>query len=336
MNDTLAGQRSAWNSPRFSRGIRTGHYESWFQRANHPTRPLAFWIRYTIFCPKGRPDDAVGELWAVLFDGEFGRTVAVKEDIPVRDCIFGTHGVDLRLGSATLTDVRAQGRATSGNHTIGWSLDYAGAMPPLLLLPRQFYERGFPKAKALVGSPNAVFRGIVTLDGEAVEIDGWKGSQNHNWGSRHTDSYAWGQVAGFDNEADAFLECSTAQVRIGPLWTPRMSFVVLRTEGEEFALNTMRQALRTKGEFGLFDWRIDASSPAARVAIRVHANREAFAALTYRNPPGGSKTCLNSKIASCEVTLEAAGRPARTLRARSRAAFEILTDRRDHGVPVAV
>jgi hypothetical protein len=43
------------------------------------------------------------------------------------------------------------------------------------------------------------------------------GSQNHNWGSRHTDHYAWGQVAGFDDDPDAFLELSTARVRVGPL-----------------------------------------------------------------------------------------------------------------------
>ncbi len=30
-----------------------GHYESFYQRANHPTRPLAFWIRYTVFVPGG-------------------------------------------------------------------------------------------------------------------------------------------------------------------------------------------------------------------------------------------------------------------------------------------
>ncbi len=43
-----------------------GHYESFFQRANHPSRPLAFWIRYTIFSPKNRPQDALGEVWAAF------------------------------------------------------------------------------------------------------------------------------------------------------------------------------------------------------------------------------------------------------------------------------
>ena len=36
-----------------------------------------------------------------------------------------------------------------------------------------------------------------------------------------------------------------------------------------------------------------------------------FVGLTYFNPPGGSHTCLNSKIAACEITLERPGKAPR-------------------------
>jgi hypothetical protein len=52
----LAGQQANWT--RYQPGQKMGHYESFFQRANHPSRPLAFWIRYTIFSPQDRPEDA--------------------------------------------------------------------------------------------------------------------------------------------------------------------------------------------------------------------------------------------------------------------------------------
>ena len=65
---------SAWitraNKTVHQPGQTTGHYESFFLRANHPSLPLAFWIRYTIFSPQGQPEKAIGELWAVYFDGE--------------------------------------------------------------------------------------------------------------------------------------------------------------------------------------------------------------------------------------------------------------------------
>ena len=46
----------------------------------------------------------------------------------------------------------------------------------------------------------------IDVDGVSHAVDGWVGSQNHNWGRKHTDRYAWGQVAGFDDAPGSFLE----------------------------------------------------------------------------------------------------------------------------------
>ena len=77
----------------------------------------------------------------------------------------------------------------------------------------------------------------------------WVGSQNHNWGSRHTDQYAWGQVAGFDTHPDSFLEVATARLRVGAVWSPPLTLMVLRHEGKEWALNSIVQSLRASGSF---------------------------------------------------------------------------------------
>ena len=324
----------AWNESRFSPEDPRGFYESYFQRANHPDRPLAFWIRYTAFCPRERSDKACGELWAIYFDGETSRISAAKETFPISHCDFSRTQLNVRIGSATLTDRGLQGGAASPSHVLQWKLDYIGHEPPLLLLPESFYERRLPKAKALVGTPNAVYAGTLTIDGEAIPIDGWRGSQNHNWGSQHTDRYAWGQVAGFDNEPDAFLECSTAQIKLGPLWSPRLTFVVLRDEGQEYVLNGLLQAMRASGSYEFFTWTVDTRSPEVHISGRIHAQASAFVGLRYQNPPGGEKTCLNTKLASAEIAVQRPGRPLRMLTTKHRAAFEILTDRVDHGVPI--
>ena len=323
---SVTGARTAWNASRFRRGETGGFYESYFQRANHPDRPLAFWIRYTVFCPRGRPDDAVGELWAISFDGETGEIVAVKEAFPIEDCAFSATGLDVRIARATLTDRALDGAAASGSHAVQWSLEYTGTEPPLLLLPERLYAGGFPKAKALVGTPNARYAGTLTVDGHVIPIDGWRGSQNHNWGVRHTDRYAWGQVAGFDNAPDAFLECATAQVKLGPVWSPRLTFVVLRERGEEIALNGIVRAALATGIVASHTWTLETRSAEAHVSGRIHAPASAFVALRYGNPPGGAKTCLNTKLAAAEITVKRRGRPARTLTTTHRAAFEILAD----------
>lgn len=330
------------NGARFAslveRGDAGGHYESWFQRANHPTRPLAFWIRYTVFAPSGRPQDAVGELWAIWFDRERGEVTAAKREVPVADCAFSADGLDVRIADATLVEGALEGAAESGGHRLEWRLSYRGGQAPLLLLPRRFYDGGFPKAKALVGRPLTRYAGEVVVDGETHAIEDWPGSQNHNWGSRHTDEYAWGQVAGFDDEGDAFLECTTARVRAGPIWTPWLTLVVLRLDGRTYALNGALRALRARGRFGeeggQLDWRFDTRGEGIRLRGHVYGSPQAFVGLRYGNPPGGDKVCLNSKVAGCTLVVEQPGRAARTLHSAHGAAFEVLGDTSRLGIPV--
>lgn len=324
-----------WQGARYRPGQRAGHYESWFLRANHPARREAFWIRYTLFAPQHQPSAAQGELWAIHFDGERGRIRAAKSELPLRDCHFGASSLDLRIGSATLRPGQLQGEA-QGPQRLRWDLRYDGGGAPLLFLQPAVYTRGFPRAKAVTPRPLVRFSGRLAVDGETVTVDDWIGSENHNWGSRHTDSYAWGQVAGFDDAPDAFLEVITARLKLGPLWTPRLSGLVLRVGSDEYRLNDLARGACARAGWEYFDWHFDIAQRGARVRGRIHARREDFVGLTYRNPPGGSHTSLNSKLAGCELTLEAPGRAPRTLRTAHRAAFEILTDDRDHGVPVVV
>lgn len=325
--------RAEWNGARWSAGDPRGHYESWFLRANHPRRALAFWIRYTIFSPKGRPQEGLGELWAVAFDGEQRAITAVKEERSIRECSFQKSALDARIADATLDGERLRGGAACAGHRLEWDLRYTAPAPPLVFFPRALYGAPLPKAKTLVPAPHAVFDGRLVVDGEPWSIDGWVGSQNHNWGEKHTDRYAWGQVAGFDDADDAFLEVATAQVKLGPLTTPKMTVLVLRLDGEELAFNGVGRSLRSHGEYDFFQWAFHAEDERASVRGTIAASAHDFVALPYLNPPGGTKTCLNSKIARCDLTVRWPDGRVRTLGTRSRAAFEILTDATDHGVP---
>ena len=71
-----------------------------------------------------------------------------------------------------------------------------------------------------------------------------------------------------------------------------------------------------------------------RIAAVFEASASDFVGLPYADPPGGVRTCLNSKLARCQATVERPGRPPRTLHSAHRAALEIIPTRDDHGVAV--
>jgi hypothetical protein len=147
---------SGANNTVYVAGQKAGHYESYFLRANHPSKPLAFWIRYTIFSPQGHPEKAIGELWAIYFDGQNGLDTAVKKELPFNQCSFSSTTLDAKIGDALLNTGKLTGGASSHNHEIKWDLTYSGNSKPLFLLPLKMYSAGFPKAKSIVPLPLAV------------------------------------------------------------------------------------------------------------------------------------------------------------------------------------
>jgi hypothetical protein len=325
--------RDAVNATRFDPQSTRGFYESHFLRGNHPSKALAFWIRYTIFSPKSRPADTKGQLWGIYFNGESSTHVAVKESFPLSECAFSHTDLGIRIGQASLDGRALRGSVSQTDQSLSWDLTYSGGEAPAFLLPVSFYDRGFPKAKALTGIPLADFSGILNVNGQAIDVTGWRGSQNHNWGEKHTDMYAWGQVAGFDEHLDAFLECSTARLKIGPLWTPWLTNLVLRIDGREIGLNSLTQAFRNRGRYQYFSWSIEARRGPIHAQVSIEAPAGKFVGLVYDDPPGGKKWCLNTKLASCKIRLQETGRRAIVLETSSRAAFEILTTDDAHGVP---
>jgi hypothetical protein len=322
-----------FNSARYRVGQSAGHYESYFLRANHPTQPIAFWIRYTVFSPDQRPQDAIGELWAVVFNGSTGQHSVAKTEVPISQCAFSNDRFAVRIADAELAPGLLAGSAGSGSSAISWRMTYEGSAPPVFALPLGRYDSSFPKAKLLVGVPMARFAGTITVMGETLSVNDWIGSQNHNWGSRHTDRYAWGQVCGFDGAPDSFLEVASARLKIGPMSSKLITLLILRHGGQEYACNSLWRGLRARASYEYFRWRFASRSESVRIEGEIDAPREAFVGLKYYNPPGGEKYCLNSKIAACTLRISnrSTGR-TETLRAANRAAFEILTDNADHGV----
>jgi hypothetical protein len=274
----------------------------------------------------------------VAFDGETGGHHAAKSEFPIAACAFGADRFAVRIAEAHLDAGHLTGAAGDGATPIGWDLRFHSDAQPLFLLAPGLYSARLPRAKSLVGLPLAVFDGALRIGEQRIDVRGWVGSQNHNWGSRHTDAYAWGQVAGFDSHPDSFLEIGTARLKFGPLWTPNMTVLVLRHGTREIALNTLGQSLRARGAFRCFDWTFRSENSEVAVEGRISAPRESFVGLRYYNPPGGVKWCLNSKLAACEVRVtdkRVAASSPEVLRTAHRAAFEILTDDTTHGVPIS-
>jgi hypothetical protein len=309
------------------------YYESRYIRANHPEQPQALWLRETLLLPTA--GDPVADVWVMVFDPEGEGNKALKEAYPIDAAAYGYDNWTARIGATSIDDRSAQGVVTGGNRSARWDLRIIpGSEDEVKLLTDRAYKARIPTAKTTVRHPLAQFHGQVELDDARLVLDGWTGSVNHNWGTRHTPAYAFGQVCGFDDAPDSSLEIVTARAAVGPVLTPAATLFVFRHAGQEFAVRSIPGSLQTHGRYRPFSWSFGARVADQMIEGEMLVEPSDVIGLTYTDTDGGSKYCYNSAIATCRMQVAGKAFERQQLLATRRAMFEILTDKRHDAVPL--
>jgi len=341
LSDTSVSDTSVSdNAPRH--GGTGAHVESWFLRANHPTRPLALWLKATILRPvRG---EAVAEAWCLAFDGEAGRTWGARETVPLTRARFegqplqaAVGGCQFELGEA---GGRAQGALQGQQGTARWKLAWqavsGAAGQALCIFPdRKLLAGGFPRSKLVTPLPCARFEGSLDLGEGEIPIDGWLGMQGHNWGREHAPQYAWGQCL-FptpDGGEPSMVEGFSARIRLAGLTTPLLSMLVVRHQGQEHRFDRLATSWRPKATVGDLSWSLDIAGPAGRAQLHMQARPQQLVCLGYGNPDGRLSYCFNSKLAHTSLELQpTTGSPFR-LDSEHGGALEILDRHPDPRFP---
>jgi hypothetical protein len=320
-----------WNATRFETSTRGGHVESFFLKLNDPEGRRALWIKATILARvSGAP---VAEAWAIAFD-RAGRHVGAKAVVPFDEARFSRDRLDVRVADLAISAGKIEGSVVSGGRRIDVALTFTTTSAPLVLFPSlRMYEGPLPSSKLVSPYPDARFAGHYAVDGERVEVDGWRGMEGHNWGSRHTELYAWAHCNQWEDEDDLIFEGATARVKVGPLLAPPLTVLCVWRRGVRYPFNQPLVLLRSRGSIGQRAWTFHAESRLARVEGELVADTRDFVGLHYENPDGAMTYCLNSKIAAGTLRFAVKGRPEITAHTRA-AALEIGTRDPAHGIPM--
>jgi len=309
------------------------YYESRYIRANHPERPQALWLRETLLLPTA--GDPVADVWVMIFDPEGEGNRALKQPYPIDAADYQYDNWTARIGATSIDDRSAEGVVTGGNRSARWDLRITpGSADSVKLLTERAYKARIPTAKTTVRHPLAPFDGLVELDDIRLVLDGWTGSVNHNWGTKHTPAYAFGQVCGFDGAPDSSLEIVTARAAIGPLLTPAATLFVFRHAGQEFAVRSILGSLQTHGRYQPFSWTFGGRVGDQMIEGEIICEPSDVIGLTYTDTDGAQKYCYNSAIANCRVQVAGKAFERGELTATRDAMFEILTDARHDDVPL--
>jgi hypothetical protein len=318
---------------RFPRvGAKAGHYESFYIKACEPGGGRGVWIRHTVHKRPGAEPNA--SIWFVLFDREAAAPRATKVTVPAEQ-LAAPVGLWIRVDKAEIGPGHASGSIATDALSAGWELTFSGEAEPCRYLPADWlYEAPLPRTKFVAPSPDATFKGRLTVDGEEIELDGWPGMIGHNWGSEHAERWVWLEGTGFADAAGTYFDAGAAQIKIGPWTTPWVPSGMLMLEGVAHRL----------GGFGqIRDASIDAQPTACEFTLpgkdivvrgRVSAPQKDFVGWVYADPVGPEHTTLNCSVSDLELTVERPAEPTRRLALSAGAAYEFGLRETDHGIPI--
>lgn len=321
------------NALRYRPG-RGGHVESYFVRANHPSRPLAIWLKETILSPLRGPP--VAEAWFVYFDGEKGTTFAHKDTTPFARAAFHdtSGGLAIEVGPTRLR-VGARGRASGAmtrrdrraSWDVAWTSDASCVGDRLSIYPWEILRTGpFPRSKLLTPFPCLRFEGTIEVDGSSIPLDRWTGMQGHNWGKEHAFEYAWGQCL-FPAEGElpeAMVEGFTGRVQVMGRTTPRMSALVVRSGARTYRFDRVLEFWRQNAHLERRAWTLRVKGDDGTASITMDAGDMPLACLGYHNPDGRLSYCLNTKLASVWLEVCPTEDPPFTRSSRFGGALEFL------------
>ncbi len=298
------------NRARFQFDRPTDHVESWFLRANHPTRARALWLKATILGRRG--GESVAELWCSLFDGDRGWARGRKETVPIAEASFGEAPLEVEIagGRFRFAPRGGEARGELDGGSISWDLGWRplrGALgEPLCMLPaRRLVDAALPKNKLLTPAPALRFSGKVRLAGQEEEwrIDDWIGMQGHNWGPAHAPQYAWGQCVFTDSQGEPFcmVEGAAGRIRIAGMLSPVLALMCIRHGGREYRFDRLLDLWNRRTSISFPDWTLRMAGPDGEALLAMRARPERMVQLGYNNPRGPTSYCLNSKLAAVSL-----------------------------------
>jgi hypothetical protein len=312
---------------------KAGHYESFYLKLTQPGGGRSTWIRHTVHKRPGeRPTCA---LWFVLFDADAAGPRATKRQFGAEELSADPEKY-IRVADAALTDGRARGRIQTPALDAGWDLAFSDDHEPFHHLPRDFlYRAPLPKTKFLSPYPDAVFNGQIELDGERIEVEGWRGMMGHNWGAEHAERWVWVQGSGFEGRsAEDYFDMAVGRIKVGGATTPWVGNAMLMLDGVPHRLGGFGHIPSTQVSEEPTAASFELKGSGVALSGRVSAPAKDFVAWIYADPVGPEHNTLNCSISDLELRVERDGRPAETLTVSRSAAYEFGTRDSDHGIPL--
>ncbi len=275
-------------------------YEVYYLKWNNVAEQTAFWLRYTLLTPKGRPPEA--SLWGMYFDGKDPKkNFFIKETVPFDQVKFEPYFFFISIKSSSLFQEGARGSLKQGNHSLEWDLQFTDSIS-LRHYPTPLYFLPLPKTKFLAPHLSMKVTGTIVVDGKTLTLQQLPGHQAHFWGTQQASRWAWAHCNTFD-DPQVVLEALTAQISLGTKLSPPLTLFFVSVDGQRYACHQPYHWWKNRSTYDQQSWHLEATSGPYYFVVDLTAHPEDQMKVPYEDPDGSQRLCLSTHLADVQLDI---------------------------------
>jgi hypothetical protein len=169
-------------------------------------------------------------------------------------------------------------------------------------LPRPWmYTAPFPRTKSISAAPLLTLGGSLTVDGAAVDVDGWPCTIGHNWGAEHAERWVW--LQGNDIVDGCHLDIGAGRLLVRGRLTPWVANGLLVLDGERLRLGGLTRLRGTSIEQSGHECRLRLAGRDVEVSGLLTRRVGDCVGWDYDGPAGEPHHVVNSSVADLSLTV---------------------------------
>ncbi len=308
---------SLWNRNNIKKITKKGRYDVWFTLINDIERGEAYWIRYTLLCPKTTyiPDESKSldenidamkggrcTLWFGYFKaGNSADNFMVKKIYPlsqveVSQSLAGSNYSFIKIGDSELTLKYLKGNfETQSGKKVAWDLQLSHYVDPFFPIPIIGKILGITTTIVNSTHPKLFISGSITVDEQKKEIFNVPSNQMHTYGLEYVDEKIWMHCHSFKDDPEAWFEFGYKDGK------GTLGFF----DGTQlYSLNKLSSMKNFKiSDSGPEKLTMSIEHKGVEITCKVDVPRESLIGLTYRGPNDTVGYCYNCELANLTLTL---------------------------------
>jgi len=315
--------KSVWCKESVNKVTKKGLYEAFYTMVDDINRGEAYWIRYTMLCPKTdqkKPkeqdlDEFIdslkggGSLWIGFFsDKDPSQNFMIKNHYPLSSVegskISGTKHSVMKVGEHEITIEGLKGNIeTKKGKKASWDLKFSHFMKPYIVTPNIAKTLGITNTLAKAAHPNLRISGNITIDGNSRDLTDVPGIQYHTLGDGYKVPWEWAGCHTIKGLPDAYFDFAS-KLEIGKATLEFIDGEKRIAKWNEKIIKRLKLAKQFKFDRSLTNLTFSVEFEDIELSGEVSVPKEKLLGVEYLGPLGNKFYCYNSELADTKILVK--------------------------------